>query len=261
MTEPFVLVQLSDPHIGGTWAAGDPTAGWRAAIEAVGRLLQRPAAVLVSGDLADHASDAEYAVVTSGLAALDAPAYVLPGNHDDRTRLREHFELPGEPLELVRYAIDFGALRLVVIDTTKPGCDDGEVGPEQLDWLEAELSAAPHQVTLLAMHHPPFVTGLPACDAVGLAASDRVELEKIVSRHPQVRRILSGHTHRAITAELAGRTAISSPSTYAQGRLRLDTNELEVFDEPAGFAVHAVYETEVVSHIQPVTAEVPPASN
>src|SRR6266498_2271376 len=27
MTKPFLLVQLSDPHIGATWAGGDPAAG------------------------------------------------------------------------------------------------------------------------------------------------------------------------------------------------------------------------------------------
>ena len=88
MTKPFVLVQLSDPHLGGTWAGGDPDRAWRVAVDAVGRLEDAPDAVLVTGDLADHGTDEEYLAVSSGLASLDPPVYVLPGNHDDRESLR-----------------------------------------------------------------------------------------------------------------------------------------------------------------------------
>jgi 3',5'-cyclic AMP phosphodiesterase CpdA len=55
---PFLLVQISDPHIGATWAGGDPAARLAAAVEEVLRLPDRPDAVLVSGDLADNATPA-----------------------------------------------------------------------------------------------------------------------------------------------------------------------------------------------------------
>lgn len=264
-TEPFVLVQLSDPHVGARWSSGatdsgtawaarDPAAGWEAAIEAVRRLPVPPNAVLVSGDLANGATDAEYATLKSSLARLDAPAYVLPGNHDHRGRLREHFGLAGEPTAPVDYAVDLGAVRLVVLDTTKPGHDGGELEPGQLNWLDAELAASRHPVTLLAMHHPPFATGAPAWDAIGLSPADRAALAAVIGRHPHVRRILAGHVHRAITAELAGRIALTVPSTYVQARLDLGATQLAFADDPAGFAVHAVRGTDVISHIQPVTS-------
>ncbi len=85
MTKPFLLVQLSDPHIGATWAGGDPAAGLKAAVESVRRLPDVPDAVLMSGNLADHAADAEYEFVRESLEQLGAPVYVLPGNHDDGT--------------------------------------------------------------------------------------------------------------------------------------------------------------------------------
>ncbi|MGO9899339.1 MAG: metallophosphoesterase [Solirubrobacteraceae bacterium] len=53
MEQPLLLVQLSDTHIGGTWAGVDPVASLRAVIEAVQRLPDLPDAVLVTGDLAD----------------------------------------------------------------------------------------------------------------------------------------------------------------------------------------------------------------
>jgi 3',5'-cyclic AMP phosphodiesterase CpdA len=246
----FLLAQLSDPHIGATWGGGDPAASWQAAIDAVCRLHDRPDAVLVTGDLADTGADTEYALVKSMLARLDAPAYVLPGNHDDRARLRDHFALSGGPHDPVDYAVDLGPVRLVVLDTTKPGDDAGTLGRQQLAWLESELSAAPDQVTLLAMHHPPFATGLPACDAVGLAALAQAALADVVARHPQVSRIVAGHVHRPMTADVGGCIAFSSPSTYVQIQLGFADAEMVLSDEPAGFALHAVHGDAVVSHVQ-----------
>ena len=56
----FLLAQLSDPHIGATWAGEGSVEGLAAAVESVRALRPRPDAVLVTGDLADHASDEEY---------------------------------------------------------------------------------------------------------------------------------------------------------------------------------------------------------
>ena len=252
MGRPYLLAQLSDPHIGAEWADGDPVAGFAAAVEAVARLPLQPDAVLVSGDLADNATDAEYEQVRELLAPLHAPLYVLPGNHDSRRALHRHFGVPGASGEPVQYSVDLGPLRLVVIDTTRPGEDPGALDAERLDWLDAELNAAPALPTLLAMHHPPVLTGIPACDKVGLPAADRRALGDVVQRHPQVRRLVAGHVHRTLTGELGGRTVLTVPSTYIQTRLTLGSHKTELVDEPAGFALHAVVDGALISHIQPV---------
>jgi 3',5'-cyclic-AMP phosphodiesterase len=253
VSKPFLLIQLSDPHVGATWTRGDPAARWQAAIESVALLPDPVDAVLVSGDLVEHGADDEYAVVKSALDALDVPVHVLPGNHDDRARLRRHFRLGGEADEPVHYTVDLGPFRLVVLDTTKPGRDSGQIERRQLEWLEAELTAAPDDTTVLAMHHPPFATGMRAWDAIGLAPSDRAALSGVIGRHPNVVRMLAGHVHCPLTAELAGCIALSAPSTYVQARPRFEADDLELSDESAAFAIHAVRGTEVVSFIQPVT--------
>ena len=252
MSGAFLLAQLSDPHIGGDWAAADPVAGLAAAVERVRAMPQQPDAVLVSGDLADHATDAEYEQARELLAPLEAPLYVLPGNHDDRGTLRRHFAVPGEDDAPVHYSVDLGPLRLVVLDTTLPGEDPGALDAERLGWLDAELARAPERPTVLAMHHPPLVTGVRVWDEVGLPAADRRALGEVVARHPQVRRVVGGHVHRTVTADLAGRPVMAVPSTYVQGRLDFGATEFELADEPAGFAIHAVVDGELVSHVQPV---------
>ncbi len=250
MAKPFILVQLSDPHIGATWAQSDPADAWSAAIASVSSLPDPPDAVLVTGDLAEHAADSEYAFAKSALARLDAPAYVLPGNHDDRGRLRDNFGLTGRADEPAHYAIDLGPLRLLALDTSKPGVAAGDLGQEQLAWLDSHLGAAPTTPAVVAMHHPPFLTGMPAWDDIGLPAEDRRTLADTVRRHPQVCGILAGHVHRAIVGEVGGRVALIAPSTYVQGRPRFDGTDLEFVNDPPGFAVHSLHDSELVSYVQ-----------
>jgi Icc protein len=249
---PFFLVQLSDPHIGADWGDGDAVAMLAAAVESVRELVPNPDAVLLSGDLADHAADAEYDQLRELLAPLEAPLHVLPGNHDDRRALRRHFGLPGADSEPVQYAADLGPLRLVVLDSTRPGEDRGELDANRLAWLDATLAAAPGTPTLLALHHPPLATGIPGFDKIGLPPADRAALGKVVDGHMQVRRIVAGHMHRTISAELAGRSVLAAPSTYVQAELEFGAEEVELSGAPSGFAVHTVSAGELVSHVQPV---------
>jgi 3',5'-cyclic-AMP phosphodiesterase len=252
MSRPFLLVQLSDPHIGADWADADPAAGLAAVVKSVRATLPRPDAVLVSGDLADHATDAEYEQVCELLAPLHAPLFVVAGNHDDRRALNRHFGVPGGEGETVQYSVELGPLRLVVLDSTRPGQDPGELDAERLAWLDAELASAPELPTLVAMHHPSFATGIPIWDKLGLPAADRRALAAVVARHAQVARLVSGHVHRTISGQVAGCPALVVPSTYVQGRLTLGADEIELSDDPPGFALHVVLDGALISHVQPV---------
>ncbi len=252
VVRPFLLAQLSDPHIGAEWADGDPVAGLAAAVESVRSMRQQPDAVLVSGDLADNATDAEYEQVRQLLAPLHAPLYVLPGNTDDRRALHRHFGVPGADGDPVQYSVDLGPLRIVVLDTTRPGEDPGALDAERLGWLDDELATAPQVPTLLAMHHPPLVTGVPALDDFGLPAADRRALGEVVERHQHVRRLVAGHVHRTMTGEFAGRAVLTIPSTYVQACLNFGPEEDEWAAEPTGFALHAMLDGELISHVQPV---------
>jgi 3',5'-cyclic-AMP phosphodiesterase len=251
MGQPFFLVQLSDPHIGADWTSDDPVARLAAAIESARAVCPRPDAVLVTGDLTDHATDAEYEQVRELLAPLGDPLYVVAGNHDDRRALHRHFGVPGGDGEPIQYTADLGPWRLVVLDTTRPGEDPGALDADRLGWLDEALPRA-QTPTLVAMHHPPLRTGVPAWDAIGLAEADRQALGEVIAGHPNVRRIVAGHVHRTITAELAGRAVLTVPSTYIQMSLEFGSHELKLADQPAGFAVHMIVGGELVSHVHPV---------
>jgi Icc protein len=177
---------------------------------------------------------------------------VLAGNHDDPDSLRERFGPAGEPGEPLRYAAPCGDLRLVVCCTRIPGSDAGELGADGLAWLESQLAAEPGAATVVAMHHPPVQIGLPVLDAIGLPEAEREALADLLARSSQVRRVVAGHVHRAAFAMLGGCPVVTCPSTHIHPRLEIGAEELNMVPEPPAFAVHAVVDGDLVSHIQPI---------
>ena len=244
-----LLAQLSDPHM--RVGADDGASAWAlaAAVDAVLALRPAPHAVLVSGDIADAADAREYERVRELLAPLPMPVHVLPGNHDDRAALREHFALPGAPDEPLQYTARCGDLKVVVCDSTRPGHDGGEL---RLDWLEQQLSAEPAAPTIVAMHHVPLTIGLPVLDEIGVPPDATRALGELLQRSPQVRRIVAGHVHRTVLGTLGGCGVMACTSTNEQARLEIGSPELAFVREPPAFALHALLDGELVSHVQPI---------
>ena len=95
--------------------------------------------------------------------------------------------------------------------------------------------------------------GIPPWDAIGIPAADRAALAAVLERHPRVEAVVGGHIHRPITGELGGCVVISVPSTYVQGRLDFDASAIVVdSDEPPAFALHALVDGRLVSHVHQV---------
>ncbi len=250
MGDPFLLLQLSDPHIGAEWAGPDPEECLARAVEAVGALPQSPGALLVSGDLTNDGSASNYARLGELLAPLGLEPHVLPGNHDERRAMRAAFGLPGSGAEPASHVADLGPLRLVCLDSTIPGGEAGALDEGRLEWLAEVLAADPETPTVIAMHHPPLWTAMPAFEAIGLAASDREALGALVARHPQVVRLVAGHVHRTIVAELAGRPVVTVPSTYLQAAADFGGDKIKMGADPPGFAIHALRDGTLATHIQ-----------
>lgn len=216
--------QITDTHVvaegGLLFGRVDTGLHLEQAIQHLNRL--GPDFVLLTGDLVDDGSPAAYANLKRLLAALRAPYAVIPGNHDDRANLQAAFpELPGCRPEdrFVQFALDDFPLRLIGLDTVVPGEAGGTLCAERLDWLARRLAEAPGRPTLVAMHHPPFATGIAGMDAVNCANADA--LAALLVHHPQVERIVCGHVHRPIAVRWAGTLVTIAPSTTLQVALDL----------------------------------------
>lgn len=247
---PFLLLQISDTHLGADWHGVDPDECLLRAVEAILEMPQRADALVISGDLTQNGTPEEYARVRELVAPLDLEPHVLPGNHDLRGALREAFGLPGDGEEHASHAVDLGPLRLVCLDSIIPGAEAGALDEGRIEWLEATLAAEREQPTVLAMHHPPLSTAIPSFDAIGLAPEWRQALAEVLARHPQVTRVIAGHVHRPIVAELAGRAVLSIPSTYLQAALTFEPAPIEMSADPPGFAIHALRDGALTSHVQ-----------
>jgi Icc protein len=239
MARPLLLAQLSDLHLGATEEEANPVARLETVVGAVLTLPNPVDAVLVSGDVSDNGSEGSYRLARSALDCFQCPVHVLPGNHDDRARLREAFGLPGVGAEPINYSVEVGLLRLVLLDSNVPGQDPGRFGPRDLAWLDATLTEEPERPTLLASTTRPFPPAFPAGTR---STSTRPEIEslgEVVARHPQLRAIVGGHLHRIATATLAGCSVLSAPSTYLQARpdFDFDDEDVEMVGSP-GFALH-----------------------
>lgn len=251
----MLIAQITDTHIKlpGRLAYGrvDTAAMLRACVDTLQSLRPQPDLVLLTGDLVDLGRPEEYAHLREILAPVRQRIFAIPGNHDDRTAMREAFAdggyLPSEGAFL-HYAVDdAGPVRLVGLDTIIPGQGGGALCPERLDWLDAVLAARPALPTVVMMHHPPFRTGIGHMDRIGLDGADA--FAHIMARHVQVELILCGHLHRVIRATVGGRAAMTAPSPAHQVALEIDDAAPSCFRmEPPGFLLHWWDGARLVSH-------------
>lgn len=230
---PLLIAQISDPHIRLDDEPSIP--GLERAAERVAAL--NPAAVLLTGDIADTGAPEEYEAATRALAPVQAPVYRTAGNHD-------RFD------ERQQYVAEAGHVRLVVCDTSQPGRDDGSL---DVDWIVQQLE--PGTPTIIAMHHPPVAMGIAWLDRIALPKEQTVALAELLTANPQVALVAAGHVHRAATASLGGTLVVTAAGTHIQSTLDFEAPGMATNrQEPPSVLVHAFLDDgSVVTHVQPVT--------
>jgi Icc protein len=253
----MLIAQITDCHIvePGSLVADriDPSVGLLAAIELINGLDPLPDLVLATGDLVNDGARAQYDQLMVLLAALSVPVLAIPGNHDVRTELRERFpSLPsGGADDPVDYVVDEHPVRLIGLDTTIPGRNDGQVTAVQMHWLDDQLSAEPERPTVIFQHHPPFRSGIPWMDRDNGFAGSELEAD-VLRRHSQVEAVVCGHLHRAVHRRFGGTVASSWPSTAVQLSLDLGDGSPRYSDEPSAIALHEYRDGSLNSHVVPV---------
>jgi 3',5'-cyclic AMP phosphodiesterase CpdA len=239
----MLIAHITDMHITepGVRAFGqiDTAERLAACVTRLNNLDPAPDAAVATGDLVDKGNAAEYRNLRNVLAPLRFPVFVIPGNHDSRDNLRVAFAADGYlPAEgYLHYTVEDFPVRLIAADTLIEGEAGGIMDAPRLAWLEARLAEDRARPTILIMHHPPFSTGIGHMDRMNCAGAG--DLAAVISRNPQVERILCGHVHRAIQCRFGGTLAMIAPSTAFHIALDFDPEAPARWtDEPAGFALH-----------------------
>ncbi|MFD8795760.1 metallophosphoesterase [Streptomyces vinaceus] len=230
-----VVAHVSDLHLDLSERAT------RRALAVVKHLRDMPGpvdAVLVSGDIADHATADEYAQVRE-LFDLPCPVLVLPGNHDRRGPFRA---------ELLGAAPDDGELNRVVrlpgavfllCDSTVPGSDEGLLSDTTLRWLDQTLDSEGGELPVfVCFHHPPVDLHTPHVDRVRQFGEER--LAAVLERHPQVVALLCGHAHAAAATTFAGRPLLVAPGVVSTVPLPFEGRPVVDHELPPALAFHVL---------------------
>lgn len=257
-----ILLHLSDTHLlaerrrlGGRY---DVSALLESVAARIRRMQPMPDAIVVTGDLTDLGEPAAYrslrAVLEPLAGELGSALIWVVGNHDERPALREHLldETPSE--EPVTGVWDIDGLRLIALDSTVPGWHHGNLDPDQLDWLRAELAVPAPLGTLLALHHPPLPSHIPFFDILELQNQDAFA---DAIRGTDVRGILAGHLHYAMSGTFAGVPVSVAAATCYTMDLALPPEQVNGMDAGQGFNLVHVWEDTITHTVVPLAGAEP----
>ena len=253
----MLMAQLSDVHVrprGQLYkGVADSNRMLSEAIAHLQGLDRRPDVVLLTGDLVEEGRPDEYSTALEILGELTIPYLVIPGNHDHRENFRtafgSHAYLPRHgPLH---YCIEDHPIRIVALDSCPPGRHHGHIDSTGLEWLRATLEADSRKPTVVIMHHPPFVSGIPYLDEYRYI--EAAPLEAVLRSFSNIEAVLCGHVHRPMARRWAGTVVLACPSTTTEIALQLSPSAeprsylgppacmLHLWNPPHGLVSHTSY--------------------
>jgi predicted MPP superfamily phosphohydrolase len=184
---------------------------------------------LFVGDLTADGFEEEFDRFDRIIEALDAPWTAIPGNHDVWKTFDDHDSPPKHEFEArytpagIPFATSYRGIDLLALNSAAlqevNDSHDGLIGPDQIAWLDDELSRATNLVVTL--HHP-----LPSMMSQFDEHRDALDLE--LSRPPILRNpeplidtlldhdvplVLTGHLHIPSIAEIDALREINAPAT------------------------------------------------
>ncbi|MET9958070.1 metallophosphoesterase [Streptomyces sp. NPDC006326] len=238
----IVIAHFTDTHFDGDPRAADRT---RAVMDYLEELPYDLDAVLVSGDITDHGSPAEYEEARKVLVSRH-PMLLCPGNHDERMAFRQGLLRDERPSAApVDQVLRGDGFVLAVCDSSVPGEHQGLLENSTLAWLDGVLADTPHEVpVLVAFHHPPVTLHIRYVDGIRQFGEER--LAALAQRHPHLTAFLCGHAHTAAATTFAGRPLLVAPGVVSTTRLPWEAatgpDPYVHLDEPPVVAFHVLGE-------------------
>lgn len=242
------LLILTDLHITqpGTAIIGlDPEARLRSVLSRALRDHPDAAYLIFLGDLTHHGLPQEYSRLKAIVQDLITPrgprVLATIGNHDTRAVARSHLPwLAQDSNGFAQASLSCGGTRILLLDTVdETGAlrrHAGHLCDTRLDWLRAELVAAPEKRLLVLLHHPPMRTGFAGMDDIRLINGD--DLLGILSADGRPAHLVCGHVHRTISGSVGqiGYSVFKSPCHQMPLSLGDSSTGLSV-DEPGAYGL------------------------
>src|SRR5438046_1500057 len=214
--KPFTFVQLSDSHIGFNKPTNaDARATFREAIAKVKALPVQPDFIIHTGDVSQLSRDDEFDDTEQMLKATGLSIFYVPGEHDmlDPDGGKAFLNRFGKGSKGAGwYSFDYRGVHfvaLVNVADLKPG-GMGNLGPEQLTWLKADLAGRSSSTPIVVFAHIPLWTVYADW---GWGTDDAAEALKLLARFGSVT-VLNGHIHQ-ITQKVEGHVAFHTARSTA----------------------------------------------
>jgi len=171
--------------------------------------------VLFTGDISQTGNKQSYNIFQSIIQHYDLPIYCIPGNHDSPGLLQKL--IPSSPSDNISI-INFSSFSLVLVNSRVEGRNHGEIRQRCMQQLEEHLNH--HQMTIVAIHHPPISVNSKWLDDLGL--QNQNEFLRIINKHSGNTLVLSGHVHQEADYQRNKLRILTTPSTCHQFEANCD---------------------------------------
>ena len=191
-SQPFTFAVLGDNRGDDS---GDQPQAFIEVLHTVSRA--SPAFVLDSGDMIyGHTPDEskvrdQWRRYRDAIKGFPPPMFHVPGNHDiwDEPSGRIYRELWGKPY----YAFDYGNARFIGLDTETA---NGQLGEEQLHWLEQQFAGLTQRNVFVFLHRPLFPVDGGIGSSLDKYPEERDRIHNLFVRNSKVvRGVFAGHEH------------------------------------------------------------------
>lgn len=196
----FSFLQISDSHVGFSKPANPNALGTLQ--EAVGKIKampRQPSFFLHTGDISHLSKDSEFDDADQVIKGLNAPVFYVPGEHDllDEGAGKAYLARYGKgSLGAGWSSFDRSGVHFVglvnVVDLKAGGL--GNLGAEQLGWLEGDLKALASSTPIVVFAHIPLWAAYPEW---GWGTQDGALALGHLKRFGSVT-VLNGHIHQVM---------------------------------------------------------------
>lgn len=233
----LTFLQISDSHIGFNKPANpNPSATLEEAIGRITSLPSKPSFLIHTGDISHLSKEQEFDDAERIIKQTKLDVHYVPGEHDlldeDIKLYRERFGRSAKGAGW--YSFDAGGVHFVGLVNAadlKPG-GLGNLGEEQLAWLEADLQGRSASAPIVVFAHVPLWSVYPQW---GWGTEDAARALGVLKRFGSVT-VLNGHIHQImqkVEGNVAFHTAMSTafpqpaPGTApAPGPMKVDDSKL-----------------------------------
>jgi 3',5'-cyclic-AMP phosphodiesterase len=207
------IVQMSDIHVGSSLFRPDLLSSATEETNAFS-----PDLVAIVGDLTTEGYRWEFEEAKKHLDHIECTNVVTAmGNHDARNVGYRHFEeLFGMRERAATVVVPEGEAKVVVLDSTTPDLDEGEVGREHYSWLDSEFRGWDRGPKILMIHH--HILAVPGTGRDVNILRDAGDVMAIL-RELRVDMVLSGHRHVPYVWSISGVRIVHS-GTVSSMRVR-----------------------------------------